>query len=122
MVIKELPTFSAKIFLGLEEGYGGIVHTLDEVRLFCQNHCDVFQVGLNIQQVEFFYVGGNEPGVSIEFIQYPRFPRHPEEIREMAIELAEILITIFRQQRCTIVCTDKTILIERGQNGTESEY
>ena len=46
---------------------------------------------VTVAQQDFIYVGGSESGVVVGLINYPRFPRKPEELLALAEELAETL-------------------------------
>ena len=107
----EVPTYQATIHCGLREDYDGQVHNLDEVRSICQQYVDSIGLCVSVTQTEFIYNGGREPGVSIGLINYPRFPSDVETIQERAIMLALKLKHAFRQNRVSIVCTDKTFML-----------
>ena len=110
--MKEVKTFESKICLGLQEGYSGIIHSLDEVKQICQQYCNKVGLGLTITSTNFIYVDGQEEGCIIGLINYPRFPRTENEIFGHAEELAKIFIDKFKQERISIVCSDKTYMIE----------
>lgn len=110
--MRSLNTFQATVSLGLKEGYEGAEHSLAEVEEVCQKYCDEVKTAVTITPTKFIYVGGSEQGCLIGFINYPRFPDKEPAIKNKAIALAKILKTRFNQYRISVVCTDKTYLIE----------
>ena len=63
---------------------------------------------VTVTPTEYIYTGGQESGVIVELINYPRFPSHPQEIYEHAIDLAEELRAECCQQSYTIMMPDHT--------------
>lgn len=106
-------TFKADIYIGLREGYSGIIHNDSIVFEICQKYCNEVKLGLTLTKTKFIYVDGNEPGFIIGLINYPRFPDTEENIKNKAITLAKILMKELKQERCSIVCPDKTYMLER---------
>ena len=111
MKIKRVETFTAKIYIGTTIGYDGESQSIDKVRKLCQEYCNDEQLGVTVTETEFIYVDGKEDGAIVGFIKYPRFPKPEHEIKEKAIGLAEILMTELQQFRCSIVCTDETLML-----------
>jgi hypothetical protein len=105
-------TFTATIYIGSKEGYDGKSHTYQEAKQILQNYCNNVPYGLTLKSIEFIYKDGSESGFEIGLINYPRFPSNPEEITKKAIEIAEIFKKEFNQYRISIVCSDKTYMIE----------
>ena len=105
-------TFTANIYVGLKEGYEGPTHTFDGARFIIREYVSSIGLCVTITPTEFWYVNGNEPGIIVGLINYPRFPTTPQRIKDMAIELGYQLKDAFKQQRISIVCTDETIMLE----------
>lgn len=112
MIANMTETYSAKVFVGLKEGYDGSVHHWREVVPWCREYCDAVGLGVNITPINFAYTGGDESGVCVEVIQYPRFPSSHQTIKNHAYSIGHLLMTMFKQYRCTLVCSDFTYLIE----------
>ena len=112
MKIKEVDTYQATISLGLREGYTDVVHSIDEVLSVCQSYCDSVGLCVTVTPTTFVYTNGNEKGCFIGLINYPRFPSSKEKINEVALELAKMLTVQFRQNKVSIICSDKTYMIE----------
>lgn len=63
---------------------------------------------VTVEPVEFVYTGGQESGVRVGLINYPRFPSDPETIFAVAEELAFVLIDKLHQHSASIVASDRT--------------
>jgi len=113
--MKVLPTFKADIYIGLQEGYNGQCHSMYELYTICQKYCNEIKLGVTVTPTRFIYVDGAEEGAIVGLINYPRFPSGREEIKNKATELAKILMDNFKQERCSIVCTDETIMLEANE-------
>ena len=106
-------TFTADIFIGLQEGYDGPLHSLSEVVQVCQGYVDEVGLGVTVTEITFVYTGGKEPGAIVGLINYPRFPKYIEDIRRHAVQIATLLMSHLHQIRCSIVCSDgQTIMLE----------
>lgn len=103
MKITTAKTYEANIFIA------GDIHRIREL---CGEYCER-GFCVSITPTEWVYTYGRETGVIVGLINYPRFPRTPEEIKAKAIELAEMLIVSAHQGSCSIVCTDETLFISR---------
>ena len=58
---------------------------------------------VSISEEEYIYTMGNETGIVVNLINYPRFPKTHEEMLGEATELAEHLIEELHQGSCTVV-------------------
>lgn len=110
--MKEVQTFIANIYLGLKEDYDGEVKSIEEVYDVCQQYCNVYGLCVTVSPTRFIYTNGNEDGCCIGLINYPRFPSANEKITDLAIGLAEILKQDFKQNRVSVVTSDKTYMLE----------
>jgi len=117
--MKKLNSYNVQIWVGLKEGYGDIIHSLDEVKLLCQKYVDVKKQCVTVTATEFIYTEGNEPGAIIGFISYPRFPKEHKEIDERALELASILIKELGQKRVTVTTPEESIMLENENNNSD---
>jgi hypothetical protein len=105
-------TFEAKISLGFREGYTNIIHSLDEVKKICQQYCNEVGLCVTITPTNFVYVNGQEEGCFIGLINYPRFPTASDYILKTALDLAQIFLEKFKQLKVSVICNDKTYMIE----------
>ena len=110
--MKSVETITAKIYLGLKEGYTNKVHTLDEVKDFIQDYVDKTSFCVTITPTTFIYKSGREDGVIIGLINYPRFPSNKKEIERKAEEIASICKKEYAQKRVSIEYQDRTIMLE----------
>ena len=58
---------------------------------------------VSISDEEYIYTMGNEAGIVVNLINYPRFPKTESQLLSQAIELGELLIEKLHQGSCTIV-------------------
>lgn len=110
--IIESNTYQATISLGFREQYSDKLHTIQEVKEICQEYCNTIGLCVTITPTHFVYKNGNEDGCLIGLINYPRFPSEKEDILTKANNLAEILKEKFNQIRVSIICSDKTYMLE----------
>ena len=110
--MKIVDTYQAVISLGLKEGYEGKTHKIKEVYQTCQEYCNTAKLAVTITPTTFIYVDGSEDGCLVGLINYPRFPSTPEDIKDRSIHLAVLLMTKFKQNRVSVICTDKTYMLE----------
>lgn len=110
--MKSIKTVTAKIYLGLKEGYTDKVHSLDEVKDFLQDYVDGVSLCVTITPITFIYKGGREDGVIICLINYPRFPTTKEKLEQKAEEIASLCKERYKQKRISIEYQDGTIMLE----------
>lgn len=112
MKLYEVDTYQVTISLGLREQYTNKIHNINEVINICQEYCDDLGLCVTVTPTYFIYTNGKEDGCFIGLINYPRFPSTPEEIFNKAFDLICILKEKFNQLRVSIICSDKTVMIE----------
>lgn len=85
-----------------------IAGDVDQAKQVCREYC--FEVGLcvTVEPVTYIYTGGEEAGVRVGLINYPRFPSTAEAIGETAHKLAVRLMHRMYQQSYSIVGPDET--------------
>tara|TARA_R100000365_G_C2748614_1_gene80766 strand:- start:11996 stop:12313 length:318 start_codon:yes stop_codon:yes gene_type:complete len=85
-----------------------IAGDLAEAKTTCRNFC--FEVGLcvTVEPTSFIYTGGEEAGVRVGLINYPRFPSSPEEINGKAFALADRLMRDLCQHSYSVVTPTET--------------
>lgn len=74
----------------------------------CREFC--LEVGLcvSLTAVRFIYTGGEETGVRVGLINYPRFPSTEASIRETAVSLGHKLMTDMHQHSFSVVGPKQT--------------
>lgn len=80
-----------------------IAGDLAQAKQVCREYC--FEVGLcvTVEPVTYIYTGGEEEGVRVGLINYPRFPTGPRDLEEKAIALARMLLERLCQHSYSIV-------------------
>jgi len=63
---------------------------------------------VTVESVDYIYTGGEESGVRIGFINYPRFPADSSHILESAKGLAELLMMDMCQHSYSITTPETT--------------
>ena len=58
---------------------------------------------VSISDEEYIYTFGNESGIVVNLINYPRFPKSGQELLTEAYQLAKHLIERLHQGSCTVV-------------------
>ena len=109
---KTVKTYTATIYCGLREGYTETERSYDVARGVCQSYCDEIGLCVSVELIEFFYTDGHENGVAVRLINYPRFPESKQKILKKALRLAKILMVELCQNRVSVVCCDKTYMME----------
>jgi hypothetical protein len=75
----------------------------------CREYC--YKVGLcvTVQEADFIYTGGEEKGVRIGLVNYPRLPSSHDDIWQKAYDLADILIERACQHSVLLVGDTQTV-------------
>jgi len=97
--LSEAPSYRFDIFIA-----GDVQVAKQTCRQFC------FSEGLcvTVEPVAYVYTGGEEAGVRIGLINYPRFPVELEALRNTAHKLASNLMEDLYQHSYTVAGPDKT--------------
>ena len=61
---------------------------------------------VSISEEEYIYTMGNETGIVVNLMNYPRFPKEPWLLLSQALTLGELLIENLHQGSCTVVDLD----------------
>ena len=105
-------TFTATIHVGLKIRRTGEIQSLDKAKKICQNFVNEMGECVSFTPTEYIYTNGGEPGVIVQFIQYPRFPKPEKEIIDRANRLAELLMKGLSQLKVCVVFPNETIMLE----------
>lgn len=105
-MIQTVDTLRYDIFIA-----GDIVQAKQVCREFC------FEVGqcVTVEPLDFIYTGGEESGVRVGLINYPRFPSSNEKLWDTATTLADRLLARMCQHSYSIVGIDKTVRFSRRE-------
>lgn len=71
-------TYWAKIY---------IAGDYDKARDICRQYCQKVGLAVNVIANSYIYTGGEENGVIVEILNYPRFPATWDDINEKAYDL-----------------------------------
>jgi len=111
--MKQVNTCECKIYCGLKEGYDGEIHDIEEVYDLLQEYCDKEGFAVTVTPTRFIYTKGNEPGVIVGLIIYPRFPKSIHKLAQHAITIGNMMLHELKQERLSIVGTDYTTMLEK---------
>lgn len=112
-------TFTAAATLGLFKGYSKELIPLAVVKeaLFqCQEKIkkeDNVALSTKISLCEILFLGQDEPSITLDFIQYPKFPIEEPLLKKSIIKLISLLMVALHQNRTLIVFQDETICLEQ---------
>ena len=106
-----ITSYTATIYVGLKHGYDGEIQSFDRVEQIIQAWVDKLGMCVTVTPTKYVYTKGNEPGIIVGFINYPRFPSTPEQIQYNALDLAQILLKECKQMQVSIVFPEKTMML-----------
>lgn len=104
-------TFTATIYVGFKETLTGEPVQKDVAEKVIQEFVDRIGLCVTVTPTKFVYTKGNEEGLAIGFINYPRFPSESQEIKEKAIDLGIELLAACKQINISIIFPDETVMI-----------
>ena len=82
MITKTASSYPVSIFMA-----GDYIAAVD----YCREYCNLNGYCVTVTPTEYVYAFGQEPGLIVGLINYPRFPATPDEIFKIACEIAEKL-------------------------------
>ncbi|MBD9542231.1 hypothetical protein IB276_22560 [Ensifer sp. ENS04] len=77
-------------------------------RGICRKFCDDVGLCVTVTPTVYIYTGGQEEGIRVGLINYPRFPKMPTAIEAYALELAYRLRDGLHQESFSIEAPDHT--------------
>jgi hypothetical protein len=116
----ECKTLTANVVLGLQRGYGEEIISKRKVKDVINNiqHEIKNQFGVllsvKVTPCEIICFGQEEPSITLEFIQYPKFLCEEKQWNNGVIEFAKKAMSELEQNRTIIVFQDKTIMLENS--------
>lgn len=96
----QVKTFNVQIYIA-----GDINHA----KQICRKYCMDIGLCVTVEPISFVYTGGEEAGVRIGLINYPRFPSEPGDITARALDLARHLRVGLSQHSFSVVTPIDTI-------------
>jgi hypothetical protein len=103
------PSFPVSIF---------IAGDYDEARDACQAHCDEIWLCVTVTRTTYIYTDGEQEGVIVGLINYPRFPSNPVQIEARAIELGMKLRTALGQESFSVQTPTTTTWFSWREEGS----
>jgi len=100
MKFAETPSYPVSIFIA-----GDHAKALE----LCRLYCDETGYCVTVMPTSYVYTYGQEAGVIVGLINYPRFPSEPRAIWRRAKELAARLCNALGQESYTIQAPDNTV-------------
>ena len=94
-----IDTFTCEICLG---------GNYDDALRICKEFCNKEGLCVTVSKTEFIYTGGQESGVIVRLVQYPRFPKEKYEIENICFDLGCTLIEGLYQESALIISPDET--------------
>jgi len=94
-----LPTYQIKIYLS------GSIQVAKQI---IREHLLERPLCVTIEPTTFIYTGGEEAGYVVGLLNYPRFPKAPNELSLRALILAELLLERMFQRSALIVSPETT--------------
>ncbi len=86
-MIKQVSSFYADIY---------IAGDYDTARAICREYCDRGAC-VTVSKTSYIYTHGEEQGIRVGFVNYPRFPKDPDVMLVQAQELANLLMERLHQ-------------------------
>lgn len=81
----------------------------DAARQICRDFCDAVGFCVTVTATSYVYTGGEEAGVIVGLINYPRFPASQAELADRALRLADRLREGLGQDSYSIQYPDTTV-------------
>ena len=94
-----LPTYTATIYIAADEA---------QARAVLRRECYERGLCVTVTPTTFVYTGGEERGVAIGLVNYPRFPSSPGDLFRRAVEVARRLLGECCQRSALVVAPDIT--------------
>lgn len=104
IAIQKAPTRNVEIF---------IAGDLDTARNICREWCFREGACVTVEPTSYIYTGGEETGVRVGFINYPRFPKEEQELMNRACRLGIDLMHALHQHSFSIVGPTETVWYSR---------
>ena len=86
-----------------------IAGDLAQAKQTCREFCLIHGECVTVEPVTFIYTGGEECGVRVGLINYPRFPRDAATLNDVARRLAQMLLHRLFQHSYSIVGSAETV-------------
>lgn len=81
----------------------------DKAREVCRAYCDETGFCVTVTATRYVYTDGEEAGVIVGLINYPRFPLPPDEMQDRAVTIADRLRLALGQESYSIQYPHRTV-------------
>ncbi|NRT12143.1 hypothetical protein [Flavobacterium sp. 14A] len=114
-------TFTATATVGLYKSYSKELISINTFKkALCKAQEEIkkeFNVALSTKMTlcQIIFLGQEEPSVSLDFIQYPKFPKDEVVLQEAIMQLVQLLMESLDQNRIVIVFQNETICLEKSE-------
>ena len=82
---------------------------VEQAKTVLRRYCYDIGFCVTVEPTVYIYTGGEEAGVRVGIINYPRFPAEPEKLWEHAIKIADTMREALCQHSYSIIGPDKTV-------------
>lgn len=106
MTISTTDSFASTIY---------IAGDYDQAREACRQFCLERGLCVTVTRTTYIYSGGEEAGVAVGLINYPRFPTERGDLANLARELGEFLMEWLHQMSFTVVGPDSNVWYSRRE-------
>lgn len=116
-----IKTFTATATIGLYKAYSNeLISIIDFKKILYKAQKQIkkeFDVALSTKLTlsEIVFLGQEEPSLSLDFIQYPKFPTEEVLLKKAIIQLLKLLMENLDQNRTVIVFQEETICLEKSE-------
>ena len=122
MNITKCKSLTASAVIGLNRGYTDKIISNAELKdaiLVTQQVIKKTKgvlLSVKITQCEILFLGQEEPSVTLDFIQYPKFSYDEEEWINAVVLFVKNIMTELEQNRTVIIFPDTTLMLENSEN------
>lgn len=81
----------------------------------CRAFCWNMGLCVHVVDTDYIYTGGQEAGVKVGLVNYPRFPSTPDELWRRAEELGTVLMRELCQTSFLLQAPDRTVWFSRRE-------
>lgn len=114
-------TYHASAVIGLQKGYSGEMLTMEAFRAALLKAQAILKdntgilLSVKLTPCEIVFLGQEEPSVTLEFINYPRYPLPYEQWKHGVLTLTEHLMRLLHQNRVVVVFPGETVMFEESE-------
>lgn len=121
MKIIKCKTFTAQLTIGLKKGYSEeliaaefLKQTIVAVQEQTKKQFNVV-LSAKLTPCEIVCLGQDEPSVTLDFIQYPKFLVEEEQLKQALLFFSEQMMLTLEQNRVVLVFPTETLMLEQSE-------